>query len=76
MGGAAVLLASVGQFIISMVTLRRLGYVTTQVDGLLDKRVAAAQDTGNLAGRAEMRSEQQDDRAEARSPHPPAAGRP
>lgn len=39
---------------------RELLTVGTKIDGMLDKRVAAAQDTGNLAGRNELRVEQAD----------------
>jgi uncharacterized membrane protein YcjF (UPF0283 family) len=69
LGGAGVLitalLTSIGSLITSMVTLYRLGHVAAKVDGILDARVSAAEDTGNLAGRHELRTEQAVRRATA-----------
>jgi hypothetical protein len=59
------LLTGLGGFIVSMVTLYRLGHVAAKVDGILDARVGAAENTGNLAGRRELRTEQAERRATA-----------
>lgn len=69
LAGMAALITSlctgVGGLVVSMVTLYRLGRVAEKVDGILDARVGAAENTGNLAGRRELRTEQAERRATA-----------
>lgn len=50
-GGAAVLLAAVGQFFTNMVTLRRIGDVALKVDGMLVQRDAAKVAEGERKGK-------------------------
>lgn len=58
----AVVIASATSSLVTLWGMWRLG---KKVDGILDKRVSAAEDTGNLAGRHELRAEQKQRRDDA-----------